>query len=336
MPNASWTVVRTKIDLLRQYRPQILSGAESQKVHTVRETQPSHFVLSARALGSIPHDREPRPETPRQLRANPRNRANQVEWPLSPGQPHDTDNLQIVRGGGRRRAAVPSVRLTAFGIKHTSARPSRLQRSPTTARETPVTMSAAGRRSATATSGNRSVGIVRPSREWFVSTLGIPRVRARHVDATASGEYRLCRCTTSNRSRISMRCRMRRARQFHTVLSLPFNPFRCSEDRLRPFVKRTGPWLERTRRVDPRVPCGVSDARRRKTEANRTDRPTGDFRVAGTPPGRTLTPPGACSDDGGRRPWASRRSCLGRGAPPVLAPGRPCPGRGGFGHRGSR
>ena len=55
------------------------------------------------------------------------------------------------------------------------------------------------------------------------------------------------------------------------------------------------------------------------------------------PAGRKdLTPPGACSDDGGRRPWASRRSCLDRGAPPVSAPGRPCPGRGGFGHCGSR
>ena len=51
-------------------------------------------------------------------------------------------------------------------------------------------------------------------------------------------------------------------------LSLPFNPSRCSEDRLRPFVRSTGPWLRRTPRVDQRGPCGVSDARRRKTEAN--------------------------------------------------------------------
>src|SRR5207245_5727288 len=29
-------------------------------------------------------------------------------------------------------------------------------------------------------------------------------------------------------------------------LSLPFNPFRCSENRLRPFVKRTGSSLRRT------------------------------------------------------------------------------------------
>jgi signal transduction histidine kinase len=28
-------------------------------------------------------------------------------------------------------------------------------------------------------------------------------------------------------------------------VSLPFNPSGCSEDRLRPFVKRTGPWLRR-------------------------------------------------------------------------------------------
>ena len=72
-------------------------------------------------------------------------------------------------------------------------------------------------------------------------------------------------------------------RKARSDLSLPFNPSRCSEDRLRPFVRSTGPWLRRTPGVDPRVPCGVSDARRRKTEANRTDRPTADFRVAGTP-----------------------------------------------------
>ena len=52
-------------------------------------------------------------------------------------------------------------------------------------------------------------------------------------------------------------------------VSLPFNPSRCSEDRLRPFVRSTGLGSERTPRVDPRVPCGVSDARRKKTEANR-------------------------------------------------------------------
>ena len=74
-----------------------------------------------------------------------------------------------------------------------------------------------------------------------------------------------------------------RADDRRSRLSLPFNPSKCSEDRLRPFVKRAGPWLRRTPRVDLPVPCGVSDATRRKTEANRTDRPTGDFSVAGTP-----------------------------------------------------
>src|SRR4029453_504875 len=29
-----------------------------------------------------------------------------------------------------------------------------------------------------------------------------------------------------------------------------------------------------------------------------------------------LTPPGACTDDGGLRPWGSRRSCRRQGAPP--------------------
>ena len=47
-----------------------------------------------------------------------------------------------------------------------------------------------------------------------------------------------------------------------TLLSLPFNPSRSWEDRLRPFVRSTGLGSERTPRVDPRVPCGVSDARR--------------------------------------------------------------------------
>src|SRR5262245_21825000 len=76
---------------------------------------------------------------------------------------------------------------------------------------------------------------------------------------------------------------------------------------------------------------------RRKTEEDRsetvlTDRPaTSAWRVH--PAGRKdLTPPGGCSDDGGRRPWASRRSCLGRGAPPVSALGRPSPVRGESGH----
>jgi hypothetical protein len=38
------------------------------------------------------------------------------------------------------------------------------------------------------------------------------------------------------------------------TVSLPFNLSKCSEDRLRQFVKRVGPWLRRTPRVDLRVP----------------------------------------------------------------------------------
>ena len=122
-------------------------------------------------------------------------------------------------------------------------------------------------------------------------------------------------------------------RRLHRLdLSLPLNPSRCSEDWLRPFVLGSEghpAWTNVFR-------CGVSNARRRKTEKNRTDWPTGDFSVAGTPRSRKdLTPPGVCSDDGGRRPWASR-SCLGRGAPSVSAPGSPSPVRGGSGHGGSR
>jgi hypothetical protein len=49
-----------------------------------------------------------------------------------------------------------------------------------------------------------------------------------------------------------------------------------------------------------------------------------------------LTPPGACSDDGGLRPSASRRFGLRQGAPPVVAPGRPSLGRGVCGPRGNR
>jgi hypothetical protein len=56
--------------------------------------------------------------------------------------------------------------------------------------------------------------------------------------------------------------------------------------------------------MDQRAPCGVSDARRRKSEANRTNQPTGDFRETGTPADRKdPTPPGVCTDDAGLRPW---------------------------------
>jgi hypothetical protein len=44
-----------------------------------------------------------------------------------------------------------------------------------------------------------------------------------------------------------------------------------------------GPWFRTTSRVDQRVLCGVSDARRGKTEVNRPDRPTGNFRLAAPP-----------------------------------------------------
>ena len=93
-------------------------------------------------------------------------------------------------------------------------------------------------------------------------------------------------------------------------------------------------------RVDLPVPCGVSDATRRKTEATAlTGRPaTSAWRVVAGTPRRPedLTPPGGCSDDGGRRPRASRRSGLDRRAPLLWAPVRPSPERGGSGNGGSR
>jgi hypothetical protein len=63
-----------------------------------------------------------------------------------------------------------------------------------------------------------------------------------------------------------------------------------------------------------------------RTEAHA---PTGDVNVAGTARRQELTPLADRSDDGGRQPWASRRSVLRQGAPPVVAPGCPSPGRGG-------
>jgi hypothetical protein len=65
-----------------------------------------------------------------------------------------------------------------------------------------------------------------------------------------------------------------------------------------------------------------------------THAPTGAVDVGGTARRQEFTPTAAGSDDGGRRPSASRRSGLCQGAPPVLAPGRPSPGRGGCGPRG--
>jgi hypothetical protein len=63
-------------------------------------------------------------------------------------------------------------------------------------------------------------------------------------------------------------------------LSLPFNPSRCLED-LRPFVKRTGPWLPKDTLWTHGFGVKSQTQRRRKSKANRTDRPTGDFRGAG-------------------------------------------------------
>jgi hypothetical protein len=67
-----------------------------------------------------------------------------------------------------------------------------------------------------------------------------------------------------------------------------------------------GPWLRTTSRVDQRVPCGVSDARRTKTEVNPPDRPTGNFRLAAPCPGwkphrRDLLDPPKCGE--GAWPW---------------------------------
>ena len=61
-------------------------------------------------------------------------------------------------------------------------------------------------------------------------------------------------------------------------LSLPLNRSSRSDDRLRPFVKRTEPLAPKDTPRGPSVPWGVSNTRRRKSEANRTDQPTGDFR----------------------------------------------------------
>jgi hypothetical protein len=48
-----------------------------------------------------------------------------------------------------------------------------------------------------------------------------------------------------------------------SIVSLLFNPSRCVEE-LRSYVKRTETSLRRTPSVEQRVPCGGSDARRRK------------------------------------------------------------------------
>jgi hypothetical protein len=98
-------------------------------------------------------------------------------------------------------------------------------------------------------------------------------------------------------------------------LSLPFSASNCSEDRLRPFEEHRALALKeqpaRTHvfRVAFQMPGGGVPRR-----TARTGRPaTSAWPVHSA--GRTdLTPPGVCSDDGGRRPWASQRSCPGRDA----------------------
>ena len=90
-----------------------------------------------------------------------------------------------------------------------------------------------------------------------------------------------------------------------------------------------------------RVPCPFGDSWGRR-EGRRTPgreanpRTCGDS-VRGTlSRRRDLTLPTGGIDDGGRRPGASRRSCPGRNAAPLSAPGSPCPGRDGSGRGGSR
>ncbi len=118
-------------------------------------------------------------------------------------------------------------------------------------------------------------------------------------------------------------------RQIRVTLSLLFNPSRRLE-KAAAVRQAPGPWFRTTSRVDQRVLCGVSDARRGKTEVNRPDRPA-DRQLS--PGGTSRRPEGfyaawRYSDDGARRPWASRRLNLARGARPVWASARPCPARG--------
>jgi len=74
------------------------------------------------------------------------------------------------------------------------------------------------------------------------------------------------------------------------------------------------------------VPCPFRDRRDWRVRggellvARRTQRPA--------PAGRGLTRPAEYTDDGGRRPGASRQSDPGQDASPVSAPGRPCRGTG--------
>ena len=113
-------------------------------------------------------------------------------------------------------------------------------------------------------------------------------------------------------------------------LSLPFS-------RSRYLGAGCGPWSWASDTTDTqRGPPWLRPEPPRSGFSAPTHAPTGDVNVAGTARRQELTPLADCSDDGGRRPSASRRFGLRLGAPPVLAPGRPSPGRGGCGPRGSR
>ena len=91
-----------------------------------------------------------------------------------------------------------------------------------------------------------------------------------------------------------------------------------------PLLLRRTPWTTL-------APRGTTEEVQR-TEAHA---PPGAVDVGGTARRQELTPLADGSDDGGRRPWASRRSGLRRGAPPILASGRPSQGKV-FGRCGSR
>ena len=115
------------------------------------------------------------------------------------------------------------------------------------------------------------------------------------------------------------------------ALSLPFS-------RSRYLGTGCGPWswasdTTDTQRGPPWLRAESPTSGFQCTEAHA---PTGTVDVGGTARRQELTPLADRSDDGGRRPSASRRFGLRRVAPPVLAPGRPSPGRGGCGPRGSR
>jgi hypothetical protein len=114
-------------------------------------------------------------------------------------------------------------------------------------------------------------------------------------------------------------------------LSLPFS-------RSRYLGTGCGPWSWASDTTDTQrgPPWLRAESPRSGFQCTETHAPTGAVDVGGTARRQELTPLADCSDDGGGRPSASRRCGLRRVAPPVLAPGRPSPGRGGCGPRGSR